>query len=132
MRKANGFREAWRGVRAAANRPGMLRRIVRTGLLCLLALAVLVPAVYVAGLPRGKADAAAVNGTRPGESDARSLTIDKATGAVSVTTGEGAVWRSNPTPEEAAADTLAKGVYKMTMLSQLCLLYTSPSPRDTR
>ena len=42
MRKANGFREAWRGVRAAANRPGMLRRIVRTGLLCLLALAVLV------------------------------------------------------------------------------------------
>ena len=64
--------------------------------------------MYVAGLPRGKADAAAVNGTRPGESDARSLTIDKATGAVSVTTGEGAVWRSNPTPEEAAADTLAK------------------------
>ena len=33
MRKANGFREAWRGVRAAANRPGMLRRIVLTGLL---------------------------------------------------------------------------------------------------
>ena len=130
MRKANGFREAWRGVRAAANRPGMLRRIVRTGLLCLLALAVLVPAVYVAGLPRGKADAAAVNGTRPGESDARSLTIDKATGAVSVTTGEGAVWRSNPTPEEAAADTLAKGVYKMTMLSQLVIRYVDEDNRS--
>ena len=130
MRKANGFREAWRGVRAAANRPGMLRRIVRTGLLCLLALTVLVPAVYVAGLPRGKADAAAVNGTRPGESDAHSLAIDKATGAVSVTTGEGAVWRSNPTPDEAAADTLAKGVYKMTMLSQLVIRYVDEDNRS--
>lgn len=130
MRKANGFREAWRGVRAGARRPGMLRRIVRTGLLCLLALAVLVPAVYVAGLPREKADTVAVNGTRPGESDAHSLAIDKATGAVSVTTGEGAVWRSNPTPDEAAADTLAKGVYKMTMLSQLVIRYVDEDNRS--
>ena len=55
---------------------------------------------------------------------------DKATGAVSVTTGEGAVWRSNPTPDEAAADTLAKGVYKMTMLSQLVIRYVDEDNRS--
>lgn len=80
--------------------------------------------------PGERQDAAAVNGTRPGESDAHSLAIDKATGAVSVTTGEGAVWRSNPTPTRRRPTRWLRGVYKMTMLSQLVIRYVDEDNRS--
>ena len=59
--------------------------------------------------------------------------LEKAQLALAIKSEEGAVTKTGETtPTDADVNTLTVGVFGVDGWSVICLLYTSPSPRDTR
>lgn len=109
-------------------RPG--RRMVRRGLLLAAGLLVLSLVAYFLLLPRFRGTPPAVPPS-PGL-QAKSLdswTFDPDTGVFQVVTAGGTILRSNPTVDEAEADPTAKGISRMSLLSQLVIRYADADAR---
>ncbi len=112
------------------NRKGLMRKTVRLVLPLALLLAAAVFSAYFLSIPRYPATIPApMASSYEGHETIAGFDAGAADGSFTVTTRGGAAWRSNVGSEAAQQDSIAKGINRITMLSQLKIRYVDNDNR---
>lgn len=109
---------------------GLLRRVVSYSLLALCGILVFSVIGYFLTIPRFPIQIQNEGySVYEGEKTVKSTEFDPASGVFGITTNSGAVWKSNLDEKTSKADGIAKGINRITLMSQLVIQYVDNDNR---